>query len=431
MFFGYTNRYTFLGFDMDLDNILNMITETLSSITAAIPPQIAGIDTLYIGLGLVGVIVLLWGISKARNSKPKRELADLMPEEVDEESLEDSSSEASEEINEEDGFMPSNITSEPEEVKLSEPASEVKLKSEPEVEPVAVEPSQPKVARSSNVQRKKRATQRDGKKIVKGDFADFSGQRLLIAEDNLINQKVINGVLNESGIDVVMADDGQFVLDILEKDSDFEIVLMDAHMPRVDGFEATRMIRENPAYDHIAVVALSGDTASDDIRHMREAGMEEHLEKPLKMDALYDIMSMYYSVNEDQDEVAPEAQPELEIQIDVNELATLDYDAGLEICGDDEVMYKELLKEFFVTYKDSSKRMHASLVAKDYAEAKNILIDVKGTSSNMGAKQFIYTVDAFLVALSEENKKLYGPLFKDYQAHLLALLKSIQIAFKS
>ena len=418
---------------MDLDNILNMITQTLASITAAIPPQIAGVETMYIGLGFVGVIVLLWGVSKARNSKPKRELADLIPDEVDEESYDESSRDETQEVNEEDGFMPSNISSEPEEVKLAEPASEVKLKPEPSAEPtpVAVEPSQPEVARTSDIQRKKRTSQRDGKKIVKGDFADFSGQRLLIAEDNLINQKVINGVLNESGIDVVMADDGQFVLDILEKDSDFEIILMDAHMPRVDGFEATRAIRENPAYDHIAVVALSGDTASDDVRHMREAGMEEHLEKPLKMDALYDIMSMYYSENEAQAEEAPEAQPELEIQIDVNELATLDYDAGLEICGDDEVMYKELLKEFFVTYKDSSKRMHASLIAKDYVEAKNILIDVKGTSSNMGAKQFIYTVDAFLVAISQDNKKLYGPLFKDYQSHLLSLLKSIQVAFKS
>jgi len=415
---------------MDFDNIINMITQTLGSIGSLIPPSIAGVDTMYIGLGLVGIIILLWGVSKARNSKPKRELADLIPEEVDEESLPSSDKSDDEEVNEEDGFMPSTISSEPEEVKLSEPESiaEVTLQESPApVEDVVA----PEVTKNSTVERKKRASQRDGRKITKGDFADFSGQRLLIAEDNLINQKVINGVLNESGIDVVMADDGQFVLDILEKDSDFEIILMDAHMPRVDGFEATRAIRENPAYDHIVVVALSGDTASDDIRHMREAGMEEHLEKPLKMDSLYDIMSMYYSDNEPTVEVTPEAQPELEIEIDVNELATLDYDAGLEICGNDEVMYKELLKEFFVTYKDSSKRMHASLVAKDYAEAKNILIDVKGTSSNMGAKQFIYTVDAFLVAISEDNKKLYGPLFKDYQAHLLALLKSIQVAFKS
>ncbi len=415
---------------MDFDNILTTITKTLSSIGSAVPSQIAGIDSLYIGLGIVGIIILLWGVSKARNSKPKRELADLMPEGIDEQKLESSEKQDEDKSNEEDGFMPSSLKSEPEqELRLAKtPAPAVEEVSQPKVAEVKSKASEVKTAA---VQRKKRPSQREGRKIVKGDFSDFSGQRLLIAEDNIINQKVINGVLNESGIDVVMADDGQYVLDILEKDSDFEIILMDAHMPRIDGFEATREIRKNPAYDHIAVVALSGDTASDDIRHMREAGMEEHLEKPLKMDALYDVMSMYYSINEAEAVEGEEEQPELEISIDVNDLASLDYDAGLEICGNDEAMYKELLKEFFVTYKDSSKRMHAALVAKDYNEAKNILIDVKGTSSNMGAKQFIYTVDAFLVALSKDNKKVYGSLFKDYQAHLLALLKSIQVAFKS
>ena len=405
--------------------------DALNDILNLIPPQIAGVDTMYIGLGFVVVLLLLWGVSKAKKSKPKRELEDLMPEEV-EEPTSDETEET--EHSEEDGFMPADVTSgeeEPAVLKIKESAPVVEEEPKPK-EVVRKEPVQKneEVARPTGVKRKKRASQRDGRKITKGDFSDFSGQRLLIAEDNLINQKVINGVLNDSGIDVVMADDGQFVLDILEKDSDFEIILMDAHMPRVDGFEATRAIRENPAYEHIVVVALSGDTAADDVRHMREAGMEEHLEKPLKMDALYDVMSMYYSTSEPVQEEQVEVQ-ELEIAVDVSELATLDYDAGLEICGNDEVMYKELLKEFFVTYKDSSKRMHAALVAKDYDEARNILIDVKGTSSNMGAKQFIYTVDAFIQAISDDNKASFSKLFKDYQAHLLALLKSIQVAFKS
>jgi CheY-like chemotaxis protein len=254
----------------------------------------------------------------------------------------------------------------------------------------------------------------------------------LIAEDNLINQKVLNGVLNESGIEVVMADDGQIVLDILEKDSAFDIILMDAHMPRVDGFEATRKIRENPAYDHIAVVALSGDTASDDIRHMREVGMEETLEKPLKMDMLYDVMSMYYTMDESEKEVAgegPEVE-ELEIALNVSELASLDYDLGVDICGGDEEMYRGLLRDFFVSYKDSAKKLRDALVQKDYKEVQSILIDLKGTASNLGAKQFIYVVDHFISELSRKNTSAYSGLFKEYQNNLLILLKSIQNAFK-
>jgi len=422
---------------MDFSHILTTINDFISTY---IPSSVAGIDTLYIGVGLVLVIVLLRMIAGGKKKEEKKDLIDLVTDEVDRSGPGDTEKvdeDVEEDLLEEEGFMPSNI---PQEVHVSEEPAAVKT--EPTPEPVLEEKEEAKVeakveaapAREpSGSLRKKRESTRNGRKISKADFSDFSGQRLLIAEDNLINQKVINGVLNESGIEVVMADDGQFVMDILEKDSNFEIILMDAHMPRVDGFEATRLIRENPAYDHIVVVALSGDTAVDDIRHMSEAGMEEHLEKPLKMDALYDVMSMYYTMDEVVEE-APEAQQEveeLEISVNVKDLASLDYDLGLEICGNDEAMYKELLKEFFMGYKDSSKKLREALVKKDYKTAQNILIDVKGTASNLGAKQFIYTTECFLEALSAENTSAYSELFKDYQAYLLALLKRIQQAFKA
>ncbi|PHR58128.1 MAG: hypothetical protein COA44_04280 [Arcobacter sp.] len=419
---------------MDFANILTIITDFFSSI----PPQIFGIDILYIGLGLVVLLVLIWGIKKALKSKPKRELHDLMPEKkatTQTPSEEDSSQQEEVEDDLEDGFMPSNISSDAKEIHISEDVEKPKAEkaSEPEEETPVPEEAVKAVRKSENVVRKKRESTRDGRKISKADFSDFSGRRLLIAEDNLINQKVINGVLNESGIDVVMADDGQFVMDTLEKDSDFEIILMDAHMPRLDGFEATRLIRENPAYDHIAVVALSGDTAVDDIRHMTEAGMEAHLEKPLKMDSLYDVMSMYFSADEVKEEppVVKAQVQELEISVDIDDLPCLDYDAGLDICGNDEVMYKELLKEFFFGYKDSSKKMREALVQKDYVAAQAILIDVKGTASNLGAVQFITITEHFLQAIANDNKAAYGQMFKDYQSYLLALLKSIQAAFKA
>ncbi len=420
---------------MDFSNIVNMLN-------AMIPSDIAGIDPLYIGGGVVGFILLIWIVIKSRKKAPQRELVDLVPEAVEEKNFEEAAESGSdtgtEEIDETEGFMPEELPAEEEELAAEPEPSIVEEEvrhDEPagkEAESIEEVPVQETARKVSEYVRKKRESTRNGRKIAKADFSDFSGQRLLIAEDNLINQKVLSGVLNESGIDVVMADDGQFVLDILENDIDFDIILMDAHMPRVDGFEATRMIRANPAYDHIAIIALSGDTAADDVRHMKEAGMEECLEKPLKMDALYDVMSMYYSLGEADEETPNEAEQvqELEIDVDIDELASLDYDLGLQICGDDEEMYKTLLKEFFIGYKDSSKKLHGALVKKDYADARSILIDVKGTASNLGAKQFLHIADRFLEALAEGNTPVYAALFKDYQKYLLVLLKSIQNAFK-
>ena len=417
---------------MDFSNIVNMLNDF-------IPSDIAGIDPLYIAGGAIGLILLIWIVIKSRKKTPKRELVDLMPDTVEEESSEEAAESdlhaGTDDVDESEGFMPAELPEETKESSIEEetPVVEEPVAQEEVIKEVPVQESaEAPVKKASGFVRKKRESTREGRKIAKSDFSDFSGQRLLIAEDNLINQKVLNGVLNESGIDVVMADDGQFVMDILEKDIDFDIILMDAHMPRVDGFEATRMIRANPAYEHIAVIALSGDTAADDVRHMKEAGMEECLEKPLKMDALYDVMAMYYSLDEADEETSNEVEQvqELEIDVDIDDLASLDYDLGLQICGDDEDMYKTLLKEFFVGYKDSSKKLHEALVKKDYTEAQSILIDVKGTASNLGAKQFLNVADRFLEALSEGNSSIYSTLFKDYQKYLLTLLKSIQNAFK-
>jgi CheY-like chemotaxis protein len=402
-------------------------SKTFSFINEMVPDTIAGIDTLYIVAGLVVIVLVTWAVAKISKKSPRRELIELIPSEPESDLFDDGSEDSILTAGAiDDGFMPSE-------------SSAVVQAFEAPVEPLVIakeesqlEPLSAPVASACCVTRKKRESTRNGKKISKTDFSDFSGQRLLIAEDNLINQKVLNGVLNESGIEVVMADDGQIVLDILEKDSAFDIILMDAHMPRVDGFEATRKIRENPAYDHIAVVALSGDTASDDIRHMREVGMEETLEKPLKMDMLYDVMSMYYTMDESEKEVAgegPEVE-ELEIALNVSELASLDYDLGVDICGGDEEMYRGLLRDFFVSYKDSAKKLRDALVQKDYKEVQSILIDLKGTASNLGAKQFIYVVDHFISELSRKNTSAYSGLFKEYQNNLLILLKSIQNAFK-
>jgi len=227
-------------------------------------------------------------------------------------------------------------------------------------------------------------------KIVKSNFKEFAGTRVLVAEDNIINQKVINALLDATGIIVVMANDGQEALDILANDTDFTLILMDAHMPRVDGFEATKIIRETPEYDHILVVALSGDTAADDIAKMSAAGMQEHLEKPLRMDALYDVLYAYTGKETSQD-----SQTTLKTE-------ELDTDLGLYICSGDKVFYCEILDEFVHSYSSSDKTIVKLINAKQMKEVDRLLLDIIGLSSNIGAHNLEST------ALNLKNTLLSG-----------------------
>ena len=252
-------------------------------------------------------------------------------------------------------------------------------------------------------------------KINKEDFKEFEGKRILLAEDNLINQKVILGLLADSGIEIVVADDGQIALDILEKDKNFMVILMDAHMPRVDGFEATRKIRANSAYDYIPVIALSGDTAADDIKKMLDAGMEDHLEKPLKMDALYDVLYTYS---------ANEQTPEIEEAVNSTELMVLDKEDGVKICGGDTSFYAEILKEFVIDFRDSSKKLQAFINERKLQEADKLLLDVIGVSANIGARELQERAKELKVALSDGNE--LKAKFLTYHESLKNLLEAIQ-----
>jgi|GEM_PF-975893 len=284
-----------------------------------------------------------------------------------------------------------------------------------------VESSTPAKQKASekNPRAKKREVPVHGK-IAKTDFEDFAGLRILVAEDNLINQKVIKGLLADTGIELVMANDGKEALDILAQDKNFKFILMDAHMPRIDGFEATRKIRANPDYAHILVVALSGDTAADDIRKMQEAGMEEHLEKPLRMDALYDVLYAYTDPDEDN------SSDDAEEYVEVVMTQELNGDKGLEICGGDEAFYHEILDEFVRNYSDSAKKLHEYLHVQEMAKADKLLLDITGITANIGADTLNKFAHDLKEALQDTEEKSYLTLADQYEKHLHALLKDIR-----
>ncbi|WP_373002963.1 response regulator [Sulfurimonas sp.] len=253
-------------------------------------------------------------------------------------------------------------------------------------------------------------------KITKDNFREFAGQKILVAEDNIINQKVITGLLADSGIEVTIADDGQFLLEILEKDSDFNFILMDAHMPRVDGFEATRRIRKNPNYNHIVIIALSGDTAPDDIRKMTEAGMEEHLEKPLRIEAMYDTL---YAYNDSSKKI-----PDEFVEIVITD--ELDTDKGLNICGDDVDFYHEILSEFVNTYSDSPTKLQEFINHSEMAKADRYLLDLSGITANIGANHISKIASDLKEAIVNPEDKKYVELIKEYAKSLYILLEDIK-----
>ncbi len=282
----------------------------------------------------------------------------------------------------------------------------------PEVLPSEVEEAVTAAQESVEINHRLREPNSAVAEINKGSFKEFAGLRLLIAEDNLINQKVIVGLLKESGINIKIANDGQECLDILKEDPNYQIILMDAHMPRVDGLEATRRIRANPAYNHITVMALSGDTGADDIRKMRDAGMEEQLEKPLKIAALYQALYCYFDPN-----AISGAEEEMKIHLD-NAL-------GLEMLGGDIELYHEILAEFQSLYHDSDEKIEIWLKHGDLDKAKALLLDVKGIGESIGTAELTQTAEEFREAILAGQSDQYPKLLTRYRTQLQSILSDM------
>ena len=123
---------------------------------------------------------------------------------------------------------------------------------------------------------------------------DLKGKKILVAEDNEINQLIIRKILEKTGCEVIIVENGAQVL--LELKNQFvDLILMDCQMPGMDGFEATRMLRIDKNNLHYAtpIIALTANVTVDDQKKCMESGMDEFLAKPINKSRLFSVLAFY------------------------------------------------------------------------------------------------------------------------------------------
>lgn len=133
---------------------------------------------------------------------------------------------------------------------------------------------------------------------IKIDEADaIFGMRVLIVEDNELNLDIVQEVLKERGLIVTGAANGQIAVDLFggSPPGTFDVILMDMHMPVLDGVSAAKQIRAMKRSDAatIPILALTANDFEEDIRRTREAGMNDHLTKPFDMEKIFRVLAEY------------------------------------------------------------------------------------------------------------------------------------------
>jgi len=124
----------------------------------------------------------------------------------------------------------------------------------------------------------------------------FSGKRVLLVEDNIINMEIANLILEQLGFEVDTAEDGKMAVEMVEEfpSATYDVILMDIQMPIMDGYEATRAIRslEDESRANVPIVAMTANAFAEDVQAARDAGMQGHIAKPI------DIAVMVRTLND-------------------------------------------------------------------------------------------------------------------------------------
>lgn len=221
---------------------------------------------------------------------------------------------------------------------------------------------------------------------VRDEGARLDGARILLAEDNEINQQVAVELLEGVGASVDVAADGAVAVTKLAGPGAamYDLVLMDMQMPEMDGYQATAKIRSDPRFASLPIIAMTAHATVEERQRCLDSGMDDHVAKPIDPTALFETLRRYYRGG------VPSARPAEQAQApppapDLPPIEGLDAADGLRRVAGNAKLYRNLLKQFVEGQGDAAEQIRDNLYKGEMAVAKRLAHTVKGVAGNLGA----------------------------------------------
>jgi PAS domain S-box-containing protein len=222
-----------------------------------------------------------------------------------------------------------------------------------------------------------------------------TGARVLVAEDNPINQEVAASLLALAGLKVDVVDNGAAALARVQE-TDFQLVLMDMQMPIMDGLKATRAIRQLPRGRHLPIVAMTANAFGEDRSACLAAGMNDHIAKPVNTQMLYATLLRWLNAGVPETDptvqIAPKqpasangAPTQRDINLGLDAVPGLDLKTGLRQVGGRMATYERITRRFISLYGPGITGLDQALLDGDGAAARNAVHAFKGASATIGA----------------------------------------------
>ena len=218
-------------------------------------------------------------------------------------------------------------------------------------------------------------------------FDRLRGAKLLLTEDNEINQQVAVEVLEREGFFVDVADNGAIAVKMIQE-KEYELVFMDLQMPVMDGYEATRKIRKIDKFSELPIIAMTADAMSGVKETVLETGMNDYITKPIDTNQLWKTLASWL---EAKDRELPEgfgensAEKKKEISSDIPEIPGIDVSAGMQRVAGNSSLYRKLLVRFTREYTGFKDEVTGYLNHSKNEDAVRAAHTVKGVAGNLGA----------------------------------------------
>jgi len=258
------------------------------------------------------------------------------------------------------------------------------------------------------------------------------GARILLVEDNDINQQVAREILEQGGLVVELANDGKEAVAMNEKNQ-YDAILMDIQMPVMDGIEATKEIRKqesrNPA-DQIPIIAMTAHAMAMDREKSIEAGMNDHVTKPIDFGQLFTVLLKWIKPGQrgTLKHLAGNTagQEASSVNHSLPDIPGIDIKSALSRVGGNEKLYKSLLVKFYKDYQDSTRQIKKALVKEDIKLSIRLAHSVKGVAANIGARDLQVAAARVEAAIQQENKENTDQFLDVFDRNIKVIMNSLK-----
>lgn len=231
----------------------------------------------------------------------------------------------------------------------------------------------------------------------------------MVAEDNKTNQLIVQSLLEQVGIEAIISNNGEEAIEQYREHRDrIDLILMDLHMPVMNGYEAAQEIRKLST--KVPIVAMTADVILGVRNKCEQSGIYHSINKPFQPEHFIQTVKGIILENADLEQDTP----------------VLDRQLGLKNMGDNLELYLQVLKKYRDENQDTLERLAAAVRAKRYAEAAQIVHKVKGSSGSIGAKSLHEVARSLQKVLSEEKEDEIAPLHDRFAKLLRKLLEELE-----